>query len=111
VRFPAIWKLFCAFVLLVLVLPAQSAVVVRISDLQVAPTPPNPIKVAGRVTSASPTKLSDGSGEITVVGVEAALSDFLVVTGDWDGSVLTVTGEVGQQRERGVFLSRRASSA
>jgi len=94
VRFPAIWKLFCAFVLLVLVLPAQSAVVVRISDLQVAPTPPNPIKVAGRVTSASPTKLSDGSGEITVVGVEAALSDFLVVTGDWDGSVLTVTGEV-----------------
>ena len=67
---------------------------VRVSDLQYSPTPPNPIKVAGRVTSALPLKLNDGSGEITVVVATAAVSDFLVVTGDWDGSVLTVTGEV-----------------
>ena len=87
-------KLLFAFVLLALVLPVQGAYVVRISDLQYSPTPPNPIKVAGRVTSASPLKLNDGSGEITVVGTTAAVSDFLVVTGDWDGSVLTVTGGV-----------------
>jgi len=87
-------KLLCACVLLVLGLPVQGAYVVRVSDLQYSPTPPNPIKVAGRVVSESPLKLSDGNGEITVVGTTAAPSDFLVVTGDWDGSVLTVTGAV-----------------
>jgi formylglycine-generating enzyme required for sulfatase activity len=87
-------KLLLAFVLLALVLPVQGSYVVRVSHLQYFPAPPNPIKVAGRVMSASPLKLNDGSGEITVVGATAAVSDFLVVTGDWDGSVLTVTGEV-----------------
>ncbi len=87
-------KLFWAAALLALVVPAQTACVVRISDLRYTPVPPNPIRVAGRVTSVSPLKLNDGSGAITVAGAEAALSDFLVVTGDWDGSVLTVTGGV-----------------
>ncbi len=89
-------KLGCSLLLFAIVLPAKGDVVVRISDLQYSPAPPNPIKVAGRVTSASPLKLCDGSGEITVVGATAALSDFLVVTGDWDGSVLTVSGVVEQ---------------
>jgi len=75
---------------------APAAYVVRISDLQYSPTPPNPITVAGRVMTASPLKLNDGTGEITVVGATALPSDFLVVTGDWDGSVLTVTGDVEQ---------------
>ncbi len=88
-------KPLSAFLLLALVVPVQGAYVVRVKDLlQCAPTPPNPIKVAGRVTSVAPLKLNDHSGEITVVGAEAALSDFLVVTGDWDGTVLTVTGDV-----------------
>ncbi len=87
-------KLLLAFALLALVLPVQGAYVVRVSDLQYSPTPPNPIKVAGRVTSASPLKLNDGSGEITVVRTTAAVSDFLVVTGDWDGSLLTAAGAV-----------------
>jgi len=89
-------KLLCALVLLALVLPVQGAYVVRVSALQYSPTPPNPIKVAGRVVSERPLKLNDGSGEITVVGTTALLSDFLVVTGDWDGSVLTVAGAVEQ---------------
>ncbi len=95
-------KLLFACVLLALVLPVQGtyqvpdqgACLVRVRDLQHSPTPPNPIKVAGRVVSESPLKLNDASGEITVVGTTALLSDFLVVMGDWDGSVLTVTGEV-----------------
>ncbi len=84
-------RLFCALILVSLALPARGAYVVRIKDLRHSTTPPNPIKVAGRVTSVSPLKLSDGSGEITVAGVSAELSDFLVVTGDWDGQVLTVS--------------------
>jgi len=86
--------LFVCALLAALAASAPAAYVVRVSDLQYSPTPPNPIKVAGRVMSASPLKLSDGTGEITVVGTTAAPSDFLVVTGDWDGSVLTVSGGV-----------------
>jgi len=91
---PPVKKLLCALALLAFVLPVQGAYVVRISDLQRSPTPPNPIRVAGRVTSTSPLKLNDGSGQITIAGATASLSDFLVVTGNWNGSVLTVTGEV-----------------
>ncbi len=86
--------LFACALLAAFAASAPAAYVVRVSDLQYSPTPPNPIKVAGRVVAASPLKLNDGSGEITVVGTTAAPSDFLVVTGDWDGSVLTVTGDV-----------------
>ena len=62
---------------------------VRISDLQYAPTPPNPIKVCGRVTSEVPLVISDGNSEIEVAGITAELGDFVIVEGDWDGSVLT----------------------
>ena len=88
--------LFVCALLAALAASAPAAYVVRVSDLQYSPTPPNPIKVVGRVVSERPLKLNDGSGEITVVGVTAPLSDFLVVTGDWDGSVLTVSGAVEQ---------------
>ena len=88
--------LFACALLAAFAASAPAAYVVRISDLQYSPTPPNPIRVAGRVMSASPLKLSDGNSEITVVGTTAAPSDFLVVTGDWDGSVLTVSGAVEQ---------------
>ncbi len=69
---------------------------VRISDLDNSnmPLPPNPIKVWGQVTSQSPLTLSDGTAEITVIGVTAWVGDFLVVTGDWDGSELIVDGAV-----------------
>ncbi len=65
---------------------------VRISDLGNSPQPPNPIKVWGRVTSESPLKIGDGRAEVTVSGPAASVGDFLVLTGDWDGSVLTVSG-------------------
>ena len=64
---------------------------ITISRLSVAPTPPNPIRVWGRVTSTSPVRISDGEAEIEIVGTAALLGDFLVLTGDWDGSVLTAT--------------------
>lgn len=67
---------------------------VRISDLKKSPTPPNPIKVWGKVTSESPVKISDGSSEITVSGLAAKLGDYVVVTGNWSGVVLTVSGSV-----------------
>lgn len=88
--------LFSCALLAALAASAPAAYVVRISDLQYSPTPPNPIKIAGRVMSASPLKLNDGTGQVTVVGATALLSDFLVVTGNWDGSVLTVVGAVEQ---------------
>lgn len=61
---------------------------VRIFDLNNTPTPPNPVRVWGKVTSESPLKLSDGRAEISVSGLTAKLGDFVVVTGDWNGSVL-----------------------
>ena len=65
---------------------------ISVSDLDTPPTPPNPIRVWGRVTSTSPLKITDGTAEIELAGISAGLEDFLVITGDWDGSVLTVTG-------------------
>ncbi|MDO8586911.1 MAG: formylglycine-generating enzyme family protein [Armatimonadota bacterium] len=69
-----------------------AAYIVRVDALSMAPTPPNPVMVLGRVTSASPVTLSDGSGTVTVNGLSASVGDFLVVTGNWDGSSLTVSG-------------------
>lgn len=65
---------------------------VRISDLGNTPTPPNPIGVCGIITSESPMKLSDGRSEVVVNGLAASVGDFVTVTGDWNGSVLSVTG-------------------
>lgn len=62
---------------------------VRVSDLKYTPTPPNPVRVWGKVVSESPLKISDGRGEIEVVGITATNQEYLVATGDWDGSVLT----------------------
>ncbi|GEM_PF-576073 len=53
---------------------------VRISDLSNTPLPPNPIKVWGTVTSASPMKIGDGTIEIPVSGLAALPGDFVVVT-------------------------------
>jgi gamma-glutamyl hercynylcysteine S-oxide synthase len=71
---------------------AWAVYAVRISDLSNTPLPPNPIKVWGKVTSISPVKISDGTSEITVLGLTASVGDFVVVTGDWSGGVLTVAG-------------------
>lgn len=64
---------------------------VRICDLTRSPVPPNPVRVWGRVTSLSPVKISDGTTEIPVTGLDAFLNDFVVVTGNWSGSVLSVS--------------------
>jgi hypothetical protein len=65
---------------------------VRISDLNIGPLPPNPIRVWGKVTSESPLKISDGRAEITVIGLTASLNDYLAVNGNWIGGVFTVIG-------------------
>lgn len=67
---------------------------VRISDLNNSPTPPNPVRVWGRVTSESPLRLSDGRAEVTVVGLTASPGDFVVITGNWSSGVLTVDPNV-----------------
>jgi gamma-glutamyl hercynylcysteine S-oxide synthase len=80
------------FLLLVLSIGAWAAYGVRISDLGRRPTPPNPIKVWGKVVSVSPLKISDGRAEIELSGTSANINDFLIVTGNWNGSILTVAG-------------------
>ena len=75
---------------------AQSALVVRISDLQYSPTPPNPIRTFGTVTSVSPLRLTDGTNQVVVTGVAARVGDFLIVEGDYAGGVLAVTQVPGK---------------
>ena len=84
-------KLLCVGVLLLATIPACATCVVRICDLAYAPQPPNPITVAGRVTSEAPLVLTDGRGALTVTGITAQNGDFLVVEGDYDGNVLVVS--------------------
>ncbi len=59
--------------------------------------PPNPITVSGRVTSLSPFTLSDGGGEITMSGLTASLGDYLIVTGNWDGTTLSSAPRITSQ--------------
>ncbi len=79
--------------LTVLPLPKR-AIGIRISDLKNTPLPENPIRVWGKVTSASPVKISDGLKEIKVIGLTALVDDYVVVTGDWSDGALTVNGPV-----------------
>lgn len=64
---------------------------VRISDLQYAPTPPNPIRVAGKISSTAPLRISDGRGEIAISGLTANMGDFLSLEGNWNGTTLAVS--------------------
>lgn len=86
---------------------------VRISDLHYTPTPPNPIKVCGRIISESPLKISDGRASVQISGVTANLGEFMVLIGDWNGSVLTVshaeTLDTTQFFFRRVVLRKRIS--
>lgn len=47
-------------------------------------------------------------GQITIAGLKAKSGEFLVVTGDWDGSTLTVTGftttQVGPNKTEMIFV-------
>jgi formylglycine-generating enzyme required for sulfatase activity len=88
----AVYTGFLAVAMLIAALPSH-AYYSAIRDLRQEPIPPNPVTVSGRVTSESPLRISDGSAEVELSGITATLSDYLVVTGDWDGSVLTVTGQ------------------
>lgn len=62
---------------------------VRISDLGNVPVPPNPVRVWGQVTGDFPLIISDGRAEITVTGRTAALGEFLVLDGWWNGRFLS----------------------
>jgi sulfatase modifying factor 1 len=70
---------------------AWGAYTVRISDLQYAPTPTNPIRVAGKISSTAPLRISDGRGEIAISGLTANMGDFLSLEGNWDGTTLAVS--------------------
>jgi hypothetical protein len=70
---------------------ARTPVAVRISDLANAPVPPNPLTLWGVVTAVSPVRINDGSGEIALSGVTASVGDYVIVTGNLSGDVLTAT--------------------
>ena len=63
---------------------------VRISDLGYSPQPPNPIKIWGQVVSVSPMTVTDGVGTIQGDRGNGSVGDFVVLTGNWNGSVLLV---------------------
>lgn len=72
--------------------PSSAAYGVRVQDLGILPTPPNPVRTWGRVTSLSPLTISDGQGEINVTGLAGlTVGDYLFVEGDWNGSVLSAS--------------------
>lgn len=74
------------------VAPSSAVYGIRVQDLRSLPTPPNPIKTWGKVTSPSPLTISDGQAEITVTGLTGlTVGDYLFVEGDWDGSVLSAS--------------------
>lgn len=84
--------LFVCLMIALLGTGAHAVYFVNISDLSNPLTPPNPIKVAGTVTSVAPLLISDGTTTIEVAGISASLGDFIVVEGDWGDGVLTVAG-------------------
>lgn len=84
---------------IILVLIAGSAwgiYAVRISDLQYNPKPQGQIKVAGKISSVSPLKISDGKKEVLLAGVTGNLGDCLTVIGDWNGTTLTASQSLGK---------------
>lgn len=54
----------------------------------------NPVTVSGRVVSASPMLIYDGSAIVEVSNLSALVGDHVVVTGNWNGSVLSASGSV-----------------
>lgn len=83
--------LICA---LVLGIRASAAVGITPRDLQRQIVPQNPVKTWGKVTSTSPLRISDGAVEIEVTGLALLdTGDYLVVEGDWNGSVLVASQE------------------
>lgn len=87
-----ILSIFLLIVFLTITSNVVDAYYVRIRDLSVTPTPPNPITVSGRVTSVSPLTINDGSGDVVITGLTAALDEYLVVRGNWNGSTIAATG-------------------
>ena len=73
---------------------------VRITDLRSLPKPPNQMKIWGKVTSDSPVTLFDGRSSAQVIGVTAALGDYVTATGDWDGAYLRASQSTGTVRSR-----------
>lgn len=94
--------------ILILSMASAQAYYVRIKDLTGSPTPPNPVTVSGKVTNTSPLTINDGSGDLILAGLSASSNDFLVVKGNWDGSLLTVDGHaeayVGAARTQMVYV-------
>ena len=89
-------KLLCAIVCLLSAVPQHGAYIVRISDLQYSPLPPNPVKVYGWVASQSPLTMTDGRAAVTVTGVTGQLGDLMVLEGDYADGVLAVTQAPGK---------------
>jgi len=84
-------SVLCAIFLALIAGSAWGIYAVRISDLQYNPKPANPIKVAGKISSVTPLKISDGKREVPLTGVTANLGDSLTVVGDWNGTTLTAS--------------------
>lgn len=86
-------KLICGVFLALLTTEAGAMVNVRISDLHNLPYPPNPVRVAGRVTGINPVTITDGKRSITAANCNGQVGHFLILEGNWNGATLTVTRE------------------
>ena len=73
---------------------------VRITDLRSLPKPPNQVRVWGKVTSDNPVNLFDGRAFVPVIGISAAVGDFVTATGDWDGAYLRASQSAGHGHSR-----------
>lgn len=84
--------LFFACLLAFVSMPAAAILNVRIGSLYTEPQPPSPIRIFGQVVDLDPLTLRDGSGAAVIVGAQGFdLGQFLYLTGDWGGEVLTAT--------------------
>lgn len=64
---------------------------VHIADLSANPHPPNPVRIWGKVISVTPLKITDGKGVVEVTGKTAAIGEYLVLDGSWNGTVFAVS--------------------
>ncbi len=99
-----LWTVIIGFALILQCVACWAMYGVRISDLGNSPTPPNPMNVWGQVMSESPLVISDGRADIQVNGLSASVGDFVVVTGNWNAGVLTISPASGPYTGEMIYI-------
>ena len=62
------------------------------------------MNVWGQVMSESPLVISDGRADIQVNGLSASVGDFVVVTGNWNAGVLTISPASGPYTGEMIYI-------